>query len=483
MNSKIKYILAAAIFLLIHLNIFYVQGESLVKKISDRPRIIVTTDGEIDDCASMVRFLLFSNEFDIEGIVNSSSEFHWVGGTGWNAFHPVSWIKEYIEKYAEVYPNLIQHDTRYPSPEFLLSKWKVGNISAAGEYKEKTEGARLIADVLQDTTDSRPVWIQAWGGCNTIAAALKMIQEEHPEKMQEVADKLRLFLIWEQDDSYQEYIRPHWESLNPQVIISDQFDCMAYIWYKVLPADVRTYFNKEWISTYITQGHGPLCEAYPTNEGAFNAEGDTPAYLHNISTGLRNMELPSNGGWGGRYVLIRNNVWMDPRPTTQDSYPTGKRGIQNSWSKAMEYYTDSAQVAIRNRYFKPLWRWMKDIQNDFAARADWCVKDYAAANHHPQVILKNTPLDQTVKAGEEVKLDASKSKDPDGDKLQFHWWMYQEAGTYTGTWGLDEYKARIRFRVPSDAREGDKIHLICEVTDNGTPSLTRYQRVILTVIR
>ena len=42
----------------------------------EKARVIVTTDGEADDRASMVRFLLSANEFDVEGIINSSSQFH-----------------------------------------------------------------------------------------------------------------------------------------------------------------------------------------------------------------------------------------------------------------------------------------------------------------------------------------------------------------------------------------------------------------------
>ena len=89
-----------------------------------------------------------ANEFDVEGIINSSSQFHWEGGKGWNAFHPVEWIREYIEYYKKVYPNLLLHDKNYPSPEYLLSKWKVGNIKGDGEYRERTEGAQFIAKVL-----------------------------------------------------------------------------------------------------------------------------------------------------------------------------------------------------------------------------------------------------------------------------------------------------------------------------------------------
>lgn len=55
---------------------------------------------------------------------------------------------------------------------------------------------------------------------------------------------MRLFLIWEQDKVYQEYIRPNWEHFQIPTIISDQFDCMAYIWNKVLPASVQPFFRK-----------------------------------------------------------------------------------------------------------------------------------------------------------------------------------------------------------------------------------------------
>jgi hypothetical protein len=35
--------------------------------------------------------------------------------------------------------------------------------------------------------------------------------------------------------------------------------------------------------------------------------------------------------------------------------------------------------------------------------------------------------------------------------------------------------------VPADAKPGQTIHLILEATDSGTPALTRYQRVVLTI--
>lgn len=120
--------------MLLHLVFSLTTMECMAEDIQNlsvaRSRVIVTTDGEIDDVASMIRFLLNSNEFDIEGIINSSSDFHWLGGKGWNHFNPPEWIEKCISDYAKVYPNLTLHDLNYPSPEYLISKWRIGNISS-----------------------------------------------------------------------------------------------------------------------------------------------------------------------------------------------------------------------------------------------------------------------------------------------------------------------------------------------------------------
>ena len=120
------------------------------------------------------------------------------------------------------------------------------------------------------------------------------------------------------------------------------------------------------------------------------------------------------------------------------------------------------------------------MQNDFAARADWCVLPYPKANHPPVVKLKH-PNTLTAKAGSTVQLSASAS-DPDGNKLSYKWWQYFEVDTYAGKVGVKDHdKGKSSLVVPADAKAGDTIHLIAEVTDFGTPKLTRYQRVIITV--
>lgn len=167
-----------------------------------------------------------------------------------------------------------------------------------------TDGSQLIANVLLDETDKRPVWIQAWGGINTISRALKTIEEEHPGQMAEVASKIRLYLIFEQDSTFQSYILPHWGKYKITTIISDQFEALAYHWKKLQPEKNQMYFDGQWMKENILESHGPLCSLYKAHkaddegfvEGDFRSEGDSPAFLHNIDTGLRNMESPD---WGG----------------------------------------------------------------------------------------------------------------------------------------------------------------------------------------
>jgi len=131
--------------------------------------------------------------------------------------------------------------------------------------------------------------------------------------------------------------------------------------------------------------------------------------------------------------------------------------------------------------FKPIWRWAEDFQNDWAARADWCVKPYREANHPPIVSLEG-PNDVEAAQGATVKVSVKGSADPDGDKLSYSWWQYREPGTYKGEVTIrDAEKAAASVEIPANARPGETIHLVAAVTDAGKPPLARYARVIVTV--
>jgi hypothetical protein len=271
-------------------------------------------------------------------------------------------------------------------------------------------------------------------------------------------------------------------------IISDQFEAIAYRWKMVQPKEMQPYFEAKWMNENILQNHGPLCASYKAHlageqgfeAGDFRSEGDSPAYMHTIVTGLRNLDNPDWGGWGGRYVKIRENTWLDKVPVEGYEYPARWWG-ENGWGRASLRPGSTVSLEKRSEYFKPLWMWTDVYQNDFVARADWCVKPFVEANHQPVVKLKNA-LDLELTKGAKVKLSAKGSSDPDGDKLNFKWWQYEDAGTYKGRVSIKNADcSKATFVVPENAKSGDTIHMICEVSDNGSPSLTRYQRVIVTV--
>jgi hypothetical protein len=410
-----------------------------------RPRVIVTTDGEIDDRCSMVRFLMYANEFEVEGLINSSSRFHWLGQT-WSG---VEWINAQLGQYARVYDSLKRHADGYATPEELRSKVYVGNITNVGEMERDTPGADRIVRVLLDDRPG-PVYLQAWGGTNTIAKALHTIQTQYPAQMDRVSQKAVVFIILDQDDTFRKYIEPNWPKL--QVIGSfRQFGALAYAWANLIPYPHKALFERPWLEGNITSDRGPLAGAYEPNNGAFRSEGDSPSFMHQIDVGLRSLENPSYGGWGGRFV-------------------PEKPGQTNVWKDA----EDDGNV------YKPIWRWATAFQNDWAARADWCVKPYREANHPPIVMLAG-PADVEAAPGATVTLDVSGSGDPDGDRLHFSWWQYRDPGTYKGNVAIQNAgKGLASVVIPNDARPGDTIHLIAEVTDGGKPPLTRYARVIVT---
>ncbi|MCP4643344.1 MAG: DUF1593 domain-containing protein, partial [bacterium] len=276
----------------------------------------------------------------------------------------------------------------------------------------------------------------------------KTIAAEHPDRIAEVSKKARIYLITEQDNTLKTYIRPEWPGIQVLRSGGPSFGAIAYRWQKIQPKDTQLYFDKEWMASNMLKEHGPLCAMYEAKDGRFRSEGDTPAFLHVIDTGLRSAEHPSHGGWGGRFAFS-HNVWKSV--DTEDSSPHS------------------------------ILRWAKDFQNDWAARADWCVKAYDDANHPPDVVLSQ-PHRLEGKPGGRIKLGAGGSTDPDGDALRFNWWLYAEAGSYHGAPAIESPStADAVLLIPEDAVSGDSLHVVCTVSEVGEPSLTRYARVVVEV--
>jgi hypothetical protein len=126
-------------------------------------------------------------------------------------------------------------------------------------------------------------------------------------------------------------------------------------------------------------------------------------------------------------------------------------------------------------------RFLAAAQNDFAARMQWSVTPkFNDANHPPVVRIKGLSAISAI-PGSTVQLQGEVS-DPDHNTVRVTWWQYNDAGTYPGDITFSDPAAlATTFRVPDDAKPGQTINVILEATDGGTPPLTRYQRVVVTI--
>ena len=58
------------------------SGQQTPGEKSSKPRVIITCDPELDDLNSLIRFLLFSTDFRVEGLIYASSQFQLERWTG-----------------------------------------------------------------------------------------------------------------------------------------------------------------------------------------------------------------------------------------------------------------------------------------------------------------------------------------------------------------------------------------------------------------
>jgi len=441
----------------------------------DKARVIVLTDieNEPDDAQSLVRFLVYSNHWDIEGLIASTSVHQPHKLASWR-------IREIVQAYGKVRENLLAHEPGFPETESLLSVISEGRpavgMKAVGKSMDSA-GSELIIEALEKD-DSRPVWILSWGGPNCLAQALwKIKNTRSPKELKKLVGKLRVYAISDQDNS-----GPWIRKIFPQLfyIVSPGFYAGGAYHYatwtgisgdnfhgRFSGADFDIVANP-WLDKNI-RAKGPLGAEYPSTK--YLMEGDSPSFLFLINNGLSKPQHPDYGSWGGRYELYRPKTqkWFY-EPETRDIWSNAEdevKGHKGNW-----HTSNKASI----------WRWRTAYQNDFAARMDWTIKPYAGVNHPPIAQLKHANK-LSAKSGEKILLSAAGSSDPDGDSLHYHWSHYREPGTYASVESVkikNADKKSASFIAPK-VEKAETLHVILRLSDNGKPSLTRYQRVIVSL--
>jgi hypothetical protein len=454
-----------------------------------KARLFVLTDIEADpdDTQSLVRLLLYSNEIDIEGLVATTS-IHMRG-----EIHADS-IRAVLDAYDKVRANLLLHAPGYPATNELRAKVVDGQplygMAAVGDGKD-TPGSRLLIKALE-SRDARPLWVNAWGGVNTLAQALHTLRATRsPEAVAALVAKLRVYTISDQDDSGA-WLRQEFPGLfyivSPGGYGGATWTGIHYVVPALGDHPINQVVSNPWLAAHIQQGHGALGAIYP--DVAYAMEGDTPAFLSLIPNGLNAPETPNWGGWGGRYELYLPNLQTIDAAGFTGGVPVVPE-TRAIWTNAMDRVTPDV-AGDQGRAVKPgdrtsvgyretLWRWRVAIQNDFAGRMDWTTKRLADANHAPVPKLRHAAR-LSVRSGQRVILDAGGSSDPDGDSLSYRWYHYPEAGSWTQNIPMEaaDNLYRRAFVAPKVMKPATA-HFILEVTDKGEPALTRYQRVVVTL--
>jgi hypothetical protein len=430
--------------------------------------VLVLTDigNEPDDSESMVRLLLYANDLEIEGLVATTSTWQK------DKVRP-DLIEERVRAYGGVLGNLRQHAPGYPDAEMLLARIRSGRPSyglqgvAPGQHTPASDF--IIASV--DKADSRPLWIPIWGGARELAQALTDVRATRSAKdVTAFVAKLRVYSISDQDDAGP-WIRRNFPDLFWIASIHGFGQYGQAAWpgisgnaLSVEGADA-TLVSHEWLDEHIRKG--PLGALYP--QWQYIMEGDTPSFLYLIPNGLGVPEHPEYGSWGGRYekVTAADGLYADATDTV-----TGIDGKAHRTNKAT------------------IWRWREAYQNDFAARVGWTLsssKD-VTANHPPELVVNGNAglgaINLSVAAGEPFTLDATGSRDPDGDTIRYRWFEYTDINPgNTGVAPLTiEEATSIRARLMAAAAPTPtRHHVILEARDEGVPSFTRYRRIIVEV--
>jgi hypothetical protein len=348
---------------------------------TQKPRVVVTADPELDDSNSLVRYLLYSTDFQTEGLIYASSGFHWKGdGTGkkwsmpnreytrfglklcpcesWRWAKDERFIDDAVEIYEQVYPNLRVHDTNYPTPAALKSKIRWGNVEFDGDISKDTPGSDLIKALLLDNQPG-PLYLLAWGGQSTIARALKSIQDQYKDTpqwqsvYQKVARKAILSTSGDQDDTGKSYIQPNWPDIKTLPIgaggvslaygaaarssaensvyysadwaranISSKraFGAFYRVWgdgKQMVKDDIFDYFGFAGMTAEQLKAKGYIVWTPPLTAGAFIGESDTFTYLNLFANGLNGYQDSTLGGWAGNGVTERPQPGAARQPTAR----------------------------------------------------------------------------------------------------------------------------------------------------------------------
>ena len=323
-----------------------------VPSAAQRPRLAVLTDigGDPDDQQSMIRLMVYSNEFDLELLVATAA------GTPGELKESITrpdLIRQIIDAYGHVLPNLQRHAAGWPSAESLHARVTSGNPHRGRDHigaGHDTAASQALIDRIDAGTTDRPLNITVWGGQTDLAQALWRVKRDRGTAgLAAFVRKLRVYDVADQD-AVADWMRAEFPGmyyiLAKAPAGKDRRDAVFRGMY--LTGD-ESLTSRAWLDEHVLN-RGPLGALYPTktwtapNPHGSLKEGDTPSWFFFLPLGGNDPADPTKPGWGGQFVREADGWFRDP-PAVAGKDP---------------------RDAVS--------RWRPDFQRDFAKRMGWTSK-------------------------------------------------------------------------------------------------------------
>ncbi len=420
-----------------------------MKEISKKIPIIVLTDistdcakkGEPDDTQSLIRLLLYSDVFDIRGLVATY--------TPHRGCACPEYINFVIDNYKKVYPNLIKTNRPFAVPEQLYNTVKKG-CDSSGFPDRHTEGSELI--VKEALSSDEPIWIAVWGGVGDLMQAILDARASLCKAdFLQFCKKLRVYSIGDQYDDCGAWIRKNC----PDIFYITSYNCFRGM-YRMGNSKLC---DDTWVKENVTS-IGELGKIYPNYSGgdAYSGilglvkgvkEGDTPSFLHLIPNGLCDPLHPEYGSWGGLFESKEANRYFDT--------PVFFENNKNYWAS--------------------VYRHRMDYQNDFAVRLKWSAGELTYVDY-PKIVL-NVEGNISIKPREKIILKAEADID-----CNLVWQYCPESGDFDGVLAVSDKGdgvCEIHALPAVESVSPKTAHLILKTTTKTSPYLVCYKRVVINI--
>lgn len=500
-----------------------------------KPRVIVTTDMEVDDMNSTIHLALYLNHIDLEAIVYTASQYHFQGDgihtlgdvnphwrtKGVRSYEcqvvppepdpdagrlsqyrpfPTGWIEQlWTNEYAQAFPTLQANalaagEPPFPTPEDLAARTFVGNVAFEGDVREDTPGSDVIKRAILDD-DPRPLWLLSWGGMNTIVRALMSIAEDNmgtvawEDVREHVYSKVRVMGVTDdvgQDNSWLD----HGSKLFPELVFwRVPFAYGGYVDTKCAQPDSIALFQAPWPEQQLIKDNGPLMERYMLY-------GDGKVYENEPERFQFGKHATLDWGWPGMEPLRFEHGDFMAEGDSMTYIPLLDFGLRGADDPSFDtvlgpMFRDGEAPSVKGQSTslgslgEPAKRnvnpFLRAYQEDFAARAQWCAHKPEECSHPARI--ENATADCEASAGERIELKAQVI-DPDGAGFDATWTVSPHSSSYRGIEDLASWCARTvqgTFTVPANAQTGDRFVLTLSVKTCEKRPCTRYAQVAVTV--